>query len=373
MIYLDHASTTYVYPECIEIVNDILTNHMGNPSNTYRLGREAKMLLLQAKGRIANIINCTPDNILLTSGSSEGNAFVSNQTNKLFTSPFEHHNFDPKLNYKVVIAQDHYFDQLKQETQQPRKEELKHFFEGLYGDNLYTHMYVSNETGEIFPIDKLFEAARAFNMTTACDMTQAAGNVPIDFNECGNFIDYAVFSGHKFHAPKGIGFCYISDKVLSTTRPLIYGTQQNYLRGGTENVAYSVAMSVALEKATKEMQQKNEHTKKLRKIVVDLLQNSGIEYIINEGEENIPSILHFCLKGVESEILQNMLDSYDIFIGVGSGCNDGSMEVSNTLLALKIPEEYIHGPIRLSFSLQNTEEEVIIATQKLIEAYKQIY
>ena len=236
--------------------------------------------------------------------------------------------------------------------------------------NMYAHLYVSNITGEVFNVNYLFGLAHQLNMLTLCDMTQALGNIEINLHEME--CDIATFSSHKVHGPKGCGFIYIKKSVQPSIIPLIPGTQQEELRGGTENTAFISATAIAVEKSNSEITYKRNLSAIYTSIILSELEKSKIEYIINSGKKNILSTLNISLKGIESEILQSMLSKKNIFIGVGSGCNNSLFEPDPTLVAMNVPEEYLHGQIRFSFSTLNTEEEVRIAIQELINCYKQL-
>lgn len=363
MIYLDHASTTYVYPECINIIKDILENRWGNPSNNYYFGEQSKAIIADVREQIADLIHCSPDEIFFTSGSSEGNAWAMKQGSKIVTSSYEHHSI---LNYEWAIEADNDYIarclRMDYMTQQ--------YYKDTYKNWVYSHILVSNETGEIFDVKRLFDQAHQFGMFCHSDMTQAFGNIELNMKNFG--VDMATFSGHKFHAPKGIGFVYIRKDKQNGVKPLVYGTQQNNLRGGTENVAYIAALGLAAKRAINEMEEKNKKSEEYTELVIDILKSKHVPFIVNKGEYNVPSIFNFCLKNIESETLQSLLSDNDIYIGVGSACSDGSMEVNKTLREMQVPEEYIHGPIRYSYSLANNKENIELATLQLIKYYNEL-
>lgn len=359
MIYMDNASTTYVYPECILEISEILYKHWGNPSNTYAFGQEAKEIIEKSKKALAELIGAEPEEIFFTSGASEGNALAINQAFTVFCSPYEHHNYLDNPGTQVI-----------------HDDEVLGW-DDFGGDGAYAHMLISNETGEEFKyVPKYFKYVHSKGGITICDCTQAFGHVEINVKEIG--CDIAVFSGHKFHAPKGIGFVYINKEIQDRIAPIIYGTQQNGLRGGTENVAYIAALATAA-KITMErfsaVQSK-----------CGLLTATAYNRLHKYEKEGLPvfftfpllenwtvSTFHFCLKNVESELIQSVLSSdHDIYIGIGSGCSDGSFEVNKTLSELGVPEEYIRGPIRLSFSDKNTVKEVEEVIDKIVEVYYKV-
>ena len=360
MIYLDNASTTYVDPECIDYASNIMRNLWGNPSNIYSFGRSAKAIVDTAKEVLAECINASPDEIFFTSGASEGNAWALAQSAEFYISPFEHHNYLDARNTTVISD----------------KEVLS---SDKFGKDVgYAHMLVSNETGELFTrVSEYFDYVHGCGGLTICDCTQAFGNTEVDVKKLG--CDFAVFSGHKFHAPKGIGFIYIKKNVQDFVVPIIYGTQQKHKRGGTENVPYIGALTIAAKKAYDGLENKIHHSRMLASATLTRLttraREKQIDFILIDDYINafIPSTITFCLKNVESELIQSILsEEHEIFIGIGSGCSDGSMEVNPTLKALNIPKEFIHGPIRLSFSEKNTKKEVVETIDKILEVYEQV-
>lgn len=353
MIYLDNASTTYIYPECIDIIKDILNNNWGNPSNIYSFGQNSSEIICQSREIIAKTINCNPNEVFFTSGSSEGNAWGMKQGEVVFASPYEHHSITGNPNTTIIDDED-----------------FLNKTNSINDKSVYAHMLVSNETGEIFDVNPLFDKAHELGMFVLCDMTQAFGNIEIDVNRIN--CDMAVFSAHKFHGPKGIGFVYIKKDKIQDIKPLIYGTQQIELRGGTENVAYISAMATAAQRTINEMTLKFIKSRQFNEIILSELNKSNIDFIINRGRNYIESTLNISLKNIESEILQAILSDNDVFVGVGSGCNNSLFELSKTLQKMNIPEEYIHGPIRFSYSLNNTPEDVENAIKLLIETYKEI-
>lgn len=181
----------------------------------------------------------------------------------------------------------------------------------------------------------------------------------------------ATFSGHKIHTPKGIGFAFIKESVQNKVIPLIYGGgQENGLRAGTENVPYIVALGTAVNEAVHNIKGKWEYCKHLRELVLNRLNESDVDYLVNEGAENIPSTLNLSFKNVEGEYIMLTLNEKNIYIGTGSACNTGNMEPSEVLSEMKVPDEYINGSIRLSFSAETTENEVLVATDEIINACK---
>lgn len=361
-IYLDHAATTYVYPEVSFRIDQMLKELWGNPISLHTFGIKAQEEMQNARIAIAKAINADVDEIVFTSCSSEANAFAINQVEGCFCSPYEHH--DILANPKVRICAEDFFDKFEKmswfEQQYYRKE---------YYGYLYAHMLVNNETGEIFDINDKLVKAKALGMYTLVDATQALGNIAVDVKSME--VDFMSFSFHKTHAPKGIGACYIRKEVQDKLkiRPLIYGSQENNMRGGTSNTPYIVAAGYAVPRAIKEMEMKNKHCSKLREILIDELTKAEIPFIINEGKHNVSSILNIAFKGITGDAIQLMLDEKGIYVSTGSACDSGNLDPSATLKAMNVPDDYIKGAIRISMSLNNTKKEMYEVAKNIIEIY----
>lgn len=356
-IYLDNASTSYTYKRVIQIIEQDLSNAWANPSNIYDISKLSREIISTAKSTIANVIKCDPDEIFFTSGASEGNAWAIKQRQYCLCSPFEHHNYSANIN-----------------TTEVTDKEFKNFLKDpsrFVANKSYAHILVSNETGELFDVAPLFELAHESGIFTICDCTQALGNIHIDIKAIG--CDMAVFSGHKFHAPKGIGFCYIKKSVQKNIIPLIFGTQQGGLRGGTENIAFIHAMSVAAELSDSMVLAMHERSLSFKKTIKSELENAGVDYIETvKSSSQTNNIFSFCLKNVESEVIQQLLQDEGIYIGTASACNTGEMKNNKTLEVLGIKPEYIRGHIRISFNIINSESDIKIAISEIIKYYKEL-
>ena len=235
-----------------------------------------------------------------------------------------------------------------------------------YGNYLFSHMLVNNETGEIFNIPRMAEKAHMLGMLVHSDLTQALGNISVNVKELG--IDMATFTGHKIHAPKGIGFMYISEDVKEI-KPLIYGGgQERGIRAGTENIPYIAGLRIAVNNAVVNRKYKEVVTSKLKHQLVNGLTEKKLPFIINSPGNSIASTLNISFKDIEGEALAMLLNDKEIYVGVGSACNTGDFEPS-VLTAMGVPEDYIRGAMRFSFDVTNTKEEI----NKVIEAIDQGY
>ena len=272
-----------------------------------------------------------PEEVYFTSGASESNTWALAQTDRCICSPVEHHCIlnNPKTHVQSVTT-------------------------------LLSNMLVNNETGEIYNVKQILSKGQNLTHT---DATQAIGNIPVNVKDLG--IDMMSLSGHKFHAPKGVGCIYVRKGIK--LEPLIYGgKQERGVRGGTENTIGIAAIGVAIEEAISNIEQKNEHCGILKQTMLDEFNKSKLDYIVN-GRYTIPSTLSVSFKGVESEAISLWLNSYGICVSSGSACNSGSAEPSHVLKAIGCPAEYINGTIRFSFSLENTVDEIRFTCEKIVE------
>jgi len=370
LIYLDNAATTKPYQEVVNLIYEDLKNSWGNASTVYSIGLESKKIIEDSRERIAACMGADPEEIYFTSGSSEGNAWAINQKSRCICSPYEHHNITN--NNKSVIIDTDYLKMAAFTMKQNRTA-----IPDLYKDFLLSWMMVNNESGEIFDTEFYGKIAKELGMAYHCDMTQAIGNVYINLHEDFDYVDIATASAHKFGGPKGIGFAYFNKNTFPNEqiKPLIYGGgQEMNVRAGTENIPYIHAMALALEITLEHAIKKYYHCKKLKLLFLEQLMKNfdHDDYYIISPTNSIMSTFSVAFKGVESEILTALMDDVGICINTGSACNDGSMETSSVLKSMNVPEEYIRGPVRISTSLETTENEIIETVNFLKNFYKDL-
>ena len=337
MIYFDNASTTCLSEKVKENIISILDN-FGNPSNLYKLGFQTKKVIENSRKQVAKAINANNDEIFFTSGASESNNWILNNFKNIYSSNIEHssiHNYNKYNEYDFTKE----FDYSK-----------------INDKSLFCLMLVNNETGSIQNIKEICKKIHEHKGLFLCDATQAIGNINVDVKKLG--IDFLSFSGHKFHAPKGIGVLYIKKDIQKYIKPLIYGgKQENGFRGGTENIIGISAIGIAIEEAVKNIQLRQDHCKKLKDYTIKLLKENNIDFIIN-GENTIDSILNISIKGIDSESFINYLDINDIYVSSGSACESGELKNSYVLNVIGTDKNYINGTIRLSFDLYNTFKDI---------------
>ena len=342
-IYMDHAATT---PLCEAAKKTIITyiNDFGNPSSSHELGRQARVLIEDARARIAKRINAEPEEIYFTSGGSEANTWALNDYISV-SSNFEHHSV--KARFKNVWIDKNGF--VKTEF----FSHINHPLSGYF--NMESCMYVNNEIGTIQPIKNIANIAHSKNMVFHTDAVQAVGHIPVDVKSLN--CDTLSASGHKFGAPKGIGFLYVKNGV--EIKPLINGgKQEQNLRGGTENVLGIIAMAAALEDAVGHMEERNTHIKNLRDKLLDKLLQIPGSYLNGSLENRIHSNINIRFDGVSGSRLVTLCSLYGIYISAGSACNSGISEPSHVLTAIGLTKEEALTSVRITLGYTNTEEEI---------------
>ena len=345
MIYLDNASTTKIDNMVLAEMLPYLRDNYANASSLHSLGRKSRQAIEHAREQVAKSINAEPNQIFFTSGSTESNNWIISNFNHVLCSKVEHHSIlnNPKC---TPIT----FNNLANTIHKQRPD-------------LVTHMYVNNETGKIYNIKEMAEICHKMKVPFYTDSTQAFSHIPIDVVDLN--VDGMSLSGHKFHAPNGVGILYL--KEPDKYKPMLYGGgQEKHLRAGTENVAGIVGMGKACELHNYNAETDN-YLLFLKANLIAFIQNNIPNVMINSPlETTVSNILNVSFKGIEGESLMLMLDRAGICVSSGSACNSGSLEPSHVLKDLGVPDDYIYGTVRFSFSKFNTLDE-IIETEKVLK------
>ena len=344
-IYLDNASTTKIDNMVLAEMLPYLKENYGNASSLHSLGRKSRQAIEHAREQVAKSINAEPNQIFFTSGSTESNNWIISNFNHVLCSKVEHHSIlnNPKC---TPIT----FNNLANTIHKQRPD-------------LVTHMYVNNETGKIYNIKEMAEICHKMKVPFYTDSTQAFSHIPIDVVDLN--VDGMSLSGHKFHAPNGVGILYL--KEPDKYKPMLYGGgQEKHLRAGTENVAGIVGMGKACELYNYDLKT-DEYVLNLKIHLMDFITNNIPNVMINSPlETTVSNILNVSFKGIEGESLMLMLDRAGICVSSGSACNSGSLEPSHVLKSIGVPDDYIYGAVRFSFSKFNTLDE-IIHTEKVLK------
>lgn len=372
MIYFDNAATKNMYPDVKKLIVDNI-DEFGNASSLYDVGYSAYKKLEESREKIATLINAEPSEVYFTSGGSEANTqalkTLLNSKNKnahIVTSSFEHPSILDTI-HQCVNEDDNGIDVAFVYPDEHGRINVNDFNSCLqHNTRLVSIMTINNEIGTIQPVGEIAEMAHKNGALMHTDAVQAVGTIPINTKALG--IDMLSASGHKFGAPKGIGFLYCK-KGIRPYKLIRGGLQENGSRAGTQNVLWAMAMAKALEISCKHLDSNigNSYVKYMRDAIIDSLADVS-DWRIN-GDMNYRSTgnLNISFKDVSGEEIQTLLNERGIAISVGSACHSGEVAISETLKAIKVPEEYVGGTIRISLSDMNTFEEIHKFTKNLKE------
>lgn len=359
-IYLDNNATTSVAPEVLEAMLPYLTELYGNPSSMHTFGGQVGGAVKQAREQVAALIGADPSEIIFTSCGSESDntaiwAALQAQPEKkhIVTTRVEH---AAVLNYAQHLEKRGYEVTLLGVDDKGRLD-LDELRAAVRRDTaIVSIMFANNETGTIFPIAEAAAIAHAMGALFHTDAVQAVGKLPIDVRTLP--VDYLALSGHKLHAPKGVGALYV--RRGTPFRPFLRGGhQERGRRAGTENVASIVALGKACEVAAQHINDENTRVRALRDKLEQGLIKVIPDAIVNGDVENrLPNTTSVAFKYVEGEAILLLLDQLGICASSGSACTSGSLEPSHVLRAMGVPFTYAHGSIRFSLSRYTTEEEV---------------
>ena len=360
-VYADNAATTCVSKTALDAMMPYLTDQYGNPSSLYALGQRAKEALDESRETIARYINADPKEIYFTSGGSEADnqAIVSaarmgarKGRKHIISTQFEHHAVLHTLSrlekegYEVTLLDPHSDGVIQ----------LEDVENALRDDTcLVTIMFANNEIGTVQPIAEIGALCRERKVPFHTDAVQAAGHMPIDVKAMN--IDMLSMSGHKFHAPKGVGVLYAKRGIV-LTNIIEGGAQERGKRAGTENVAGIVAMAAALKESCDHMEENTAKIIPMRDRLFTELSKIPHSKINGSLEHHVPGTVNMCFEGIEGESLLLMLDDQGICASSGSACTSGSLDPSHVLLSIGLPHEVAHGSLRLSIGEYNTMEQI---------------
>ena len=380
-IYLDNNATTAVAPEVLAAMLPYLGELYGNPSSMHSFGGQVGEAVDTARERIAALLGAGPDEIIFTScGSESDNTAI---WSALQTQPEKRHLITTRVEHPAVLNVVQYWERQGYHVtllgvDGKGRLDLDEYAAALSDDTaLVSIMFANNEVGDIYPIQAMAEMAKERGILFHTDAVQAVGKTPIDLRHLP--VDVLSLSGHKIHAPKGIGVLYVRKGVRF--RPFLRGGhQERGRRAGTENVPYIVGLGMAAQLSSDHMQEERVNVARLR----DKLENGLLERIpdcmVNGDVENrLPNTSNIAFKNVEGEAILLMLDRLGICASSGSACTSGSLEPSHVLRAMGVPFNYAHGSVRLSLSRYTTEEDVdyvienfpgVIETLRAISPFK---
>lgn len=360
-IYLDYNATTPVDREVARAMQPYLDEYFGNPSSSHSFGTETKKAVENARKQVAEFINCSPGEIIFTSGGTESNnlaikgiAFANEHRGKhIITTTIEHPAVTEVCRYLeskgfrityIPVDETGLVDpSLIEDAIEPRT-------------ILISVMHANNEIGTVQPVEEIARIARRHNIPFHTDAAQSAGKIPVDVRKAG--IDLLSIAGHKLYAPKGIGALYVRDGII--LEKLIHGAdhEQNR-RAGTENVPEIIGLGKACEIALREMSKNITHFRKMRDKLHDLLVEKLPEIRLNGHRDlRLPNTLSLSFKGLEANVILNEMELNGIAASAGAACHTDSIDVSPVLKAIGLETDYAMGTIRFSTGRYTTEDEI---------------
>ena len=383
-VYADNAATTPLSEIAFNAMKPWLTEHYGNPSSLYRMGREAKEAINEARKVVGKCLNAAmpvnerndyaPGEILFTGGGSQADnlairGFMHGPSSKgrkhIITSKIEHHavlytcEALEKEGYRVTYLNVDKegrvdLDQLKRELSEDTA--------------LVSIMAANNEIGTIQPLKQISELAHSVGAKFHTDAVQAVGHMHIDVQEMG--IDMLSLAGHKFRGPRGTGVLYVKNGIQ--LEPLVYGGgQERGLVSGTENTAGFIGLAAAMQDACEHLDEKMGYVKKLTdKLVKGIMENIPYSHYTGDPVNRLPGTASFVFEAIEGEGLILRLDNAGVCGSTGSACSTGSLDPSHVLMAIGLPHEIAHGSLRLTLGEQNTEEDVDYVIETVTDVVK---
>jgi len=366
-LYFDNNATTRVAPEVVEAMLPYFTEYYGNPSSMHTFGGTVGRDIAEARVKLADLLGASPEEIVFTSCGTESDstaitaALRSNPDKKhIITSRVEHPaiknlcEYLAKTGYRVTFVP----------VDAKGRLDMEYLTRHLTDDTaIASFMWANNETGVIFPIDEIAGILSERDIIFHTDAVQAVGKVPIDVKKtCINMLS---LSGHKLHAPKGIGALYVR-KGTKFSPFLIGGHQEKGRRGGTENVASIIGLGRASDFVAAHMTEENTRVRFLRdKLETQLVQKISNAFVNGDTDNRLPNTSSIAFEFVEGESILLMMNEFGICASSGSACTSGSLEPSHVLRAMGVPFTAAHGTIRFSLSIYNTEPEVDLIIEKL--------
>ena len=360
-VYADNAATTPVSKKVVEAMMPYLTEHFGNPSSLYAIGQTAFQAVKHARGQVADALGADMGEIYFTSGGSEADNWAIRGAAMLGAKKGKKHIITSKIEHHAVL---HTCEALE-------KEGFRITYLDVYENGivcvedvekaicddtaLVCVLYANNEIGTIQPIAEIGALCKKKGVLFHTDAVQAVGHVKIDVKEQN--IDMLSLSGHKLHAPKGIGALYIR-KGIVLPNLINGGGQEKGKRAGTENVPGIVGLGVAITDMAENLEENHKKVSALRDRLFEGASKISHSRINGDKESRLPGNFSMCFEGVEGESLLLMLDMNGVSASSGSACTSGSLDPSHVLLAIGLKHEVAHGSLRLSLSETNTEEDV---------------
>jgi len=366
-VYLDNNATTQVAPEVLEAMLPYFHDLYGNPSSMHSFGGQVAKKVREAREQVAALIGADPDEIIFTScGTESDNAAIRSA---LATHPDKRHIVTSRVEHPAIrslcanlAGQGYRVTELP--VDKSGLSDMEQFEKSLTPETaVVSLMWANNETGVIFPVGKAAELAHERGISFHTDAVQSTGKIPIDMKKSA--IDMLSISGHKLHAPKGIGVLYVR-RGTKFSPLLIGGHQEKGRRGGTENTPCIIGLGKACELAARNMETENTTVKRLRdRLETALLKSIPQSRVNGDLLQRLPNTTNISFEYVEGEAILLLMNEYEICASSGSACTSGSLQPSHVLRAMGVPFTMAHGSIRFSLSIYNTEEEIDFVIEKM--------
>jgi len=366
-VYLDNNATTKVAPEVLNDIMPYFHDLYGNPSSAHTFGGQVGKEINKAREQLGDLLGASPEEIIFTSCGSESDntaimSALSTETGKtnIVTTRVEHPAVKALCGHLTKIG----YSVTEIPVDREGRLDMERYRESLTPETaIVSMMWANNETGVIFPIEEAAQMAKERDILFHTDAVQAVGKIPINLKNSA--IDMLSLSGHKLHAPKGVGALFIK-KGTKFSPFLIGGHQEKNRRGGTENTTGIIGLGKACELAAKNIDVENTKVKELRdkleKNILSIVPNSRV----NGGEaERLPNTSNISFEFIEGEAILLHMDEFGICASSGSACTSGSLQPSHVLRAMGVPFTMAHGSIRFSLSIYNTEEEIDFVIEKV--------
>ncbi len=374
VIYFDNNATTQVADEVFEEMQPYFRRLYGNPSSMHTFGGQVGIKIREARERVAGLLGCDPSEIIFTScGTESDNTAIHGalaalpQKRKVITTRVEH----PAVLSVCRDLESHGFTVVELGVDKAGQLDLNELEHQLDNDTaVVTIMYANNETGVIFPIEQIAEMVTSRGIVFHTDAVQVVGKIPLNLAQSP--INLLSLSGHKLHAPKGVGVLYIK-KGTRIAPFMLGGHQEGGRRAGTENVPGIIGLGKACELAAQSMTDENTRVKRLRdKLEKALLKTCPDSRINGDPKNRLPNTSNISFEYVEGEAILLLLDRHGICASSGSACTSGSLEPSHVLRAMGVPFTAAHGSIRFSLSRYNTEEEVDFTIEQMPDIIRRL-
>ncbi len=361
MIYMDNASTTVVDKEAFDIAKKYLFENYANPSSSYSIANDVKADIEDAREMIADLLGARYNEIYFTSGGSESNNWailkscelMENKGKHIISSKIEHHSVLHVLSYLEKKG----YEVTYLNTDEKGIIDINELKSAIRKDTvLISIMFANNEIGTIQPVKEIGKLAHEYNILFHTDAVQAVGHLPIDVKDLN--IDLLSASGHKFHAPKGIGFLYIRSGIK--LQSLIHGgSQERNRRAGTQNTFGIISMAHALKNSYKSLEKDSLYVKSLRdKLLSLILENIEGSHINGDMENRLFNNINIYFENISGELLLILLNQNGVYASLGSACTTGSIDPSHVIMAVSNDKKRASSSLRLTLSKYNTEDEV---------------